>query len=47
VLPGNVYMMKATSSLKSRKFLGIPGVFSRLREKGAMVKDAWGLLGSA
>ncbi|KAJ3488653.1 hypothetical protein NLI96_g2681 [Meripilus lineatus] len=44
---GNVYMMKATSFLKSRKFLGIPGFFSRLKEKGAVAKDAWGVLGSA
>ncbi|TFK85102.1 DnaJ-domain-containing protein [Polyporus arcularius HHB13444] len=44
---GNVYMMKATSFLKSRKFLGIPGFFSRLKEKGAMAKDAWGVIGSA
>jgi len=44
---GNVYMMKATSALKSRKFLGIPGFFSRLKEKGAAVKDAWGLITSA
>ncbi|KAG8904933.1 hypothetical protein FRB99_000987 [Tulasnella sp. 403] len=44
---GNVYMMKATSALKSRKFLGIPGFFSRLKEKGAAVKEAWGLVTSA
>ncbi|EIN09571.1 DnaJ-domain-containing protein [Punctularia strigosozonata HHB-11173 SS5] len=44
---GNVYMMKATSALKSRKFLGIPGFFSRLKEKGAVAKDAWGVIGSA
>ncbi|KAI0704502.1 X-domain of DnaJ-containing-domain-containing protein [Cerioporus squamosus] len=44
---GNIYMTKATSFLKSRKFLGIPGFFSRLREKGAMAKDAWGVIGSA
>ncbi|KAG8887474.1 hypothetical protein FRB98_009555 [Tulasnella sp. 332] len=37
---GNIYMMKATSALKSRKMLGIPGFFSRLKEKGSMVKDA-------
>jgi hypothetical protein len=24
-----------------------PGFFSRLKEKGAMVKDAWGVIGSA
>ncbi|KAI5117135.1 hypothetical protein M0805_008254 [Coniferiporia weirii] len=44
---GSVYMMKATSFMKSRKFLGIPGFFSRLKEKGAMAKDAWGVIGSA
>ncbi|CAL1714141.1 unnamed protein product [Somion occarium] len=44
---GNVYIMKATSFLKSRKFLGIPGFFSRLKEKGAVAKDAWGVIGSA
>ncbi|TCD62335.1 hypothetical protein EIP91_007054 [Steccherinum ochraceum] len=44
---GNVYMMKATSFLISRKFLGIPGFFSRLKEKGAVAKDAWGVIGSA
>ncbi|KAF8623050.1 hypothetical protein AX15_006556 [Amanita polypyramis BW_CC] len=44
---GNVYMMKATSFTKSRKFLGIPGFFSRLKEKGSFAKDVWGVIGSA
>ncbi|KAI0079403.1 DnaJ-domain-containing protein [Panus rudis PR-1116 ss-1] len=44
---GNVYIMKATSFLKSRKFLGIPGFFSRLKEKGTVAKEAWGVIGSA
>ncbi|EMD39319.1 hypothetical protein CERSUDRAFT_152451 [Gelatoporia subvermispora B] len=44
---GNVYIMKATSFLKSRKFLGIPGFFSRLKEKGSLAKEAWGVIGSA
>ncbi|KAG9224062.1 hypothetical protein CCMSSC00406_0010195 [Pleurotus cornucopiae] len=44
---GHVYMMKATSFLKSRKFLGIPGFFSRLKEKGTLAKDVWGVIGSA
>lgn len=44
---GNVYMMKATTYMKSKKFLGIPGFFSRLKEKGAMAKEAWGVIGSA
>jgi len=44
---GNVYMMKATSYLKSKKFLGIAGFFSRLKEKGTLAKDVWGVIGSA
>ncbi|KAF8916274.1 X-domain of DnaJ-containing-domain-containing protein [Mucidula mucida] len=44
---GNVYIMKATSFLKSKKFLGIAGFFSRLKEKGAMAKEVWGVVGSA
>ncbi|THH13535.1 hypothetical protein EW146_g6689 [Bondarzewia mesenterica] len=44
---GTVYMSKATSFFKSRKFLGIPGFWSRLKEKGAVAKDAWGVIGSA
>ncbi|KAG2011853.1 DnaJ domain-containing protein, variant 2 [Coprinopsis cinerea AmutBmut pab1-1] len=44
---GSVYVMKATSALKSRKFLGIPGFFSRLKEKGTLAKDMWGVIGSA
>jgi len=44
---GTVYMMKASSFMKSRKFLGLPGFWSRLKEKGALAKDAWGVIGSA
>ncbi|KAG7444910.1 DnaJ-domain-containing protein [Guyanagaster necrorhizus] len=44
---GMVYMMKATSFLKSKKFFGIPGFFSRLKEKGSLAKDVWGVIGSA
>ncbi|KAJ3916681.1 DNAJ-containing protein, partial [Lentinula edodes] len=44
---GDVYILKATFFLKSRKFLGIPGFFSRLKEKGTLVKDVWGVIGSA
>ncbi|KAF9530493.1 X-domain of DnaJ-containing-domain-containing protein [Crepidotus variabilis] len=44
---GSVYMMKATSFMKSRKFLGLPGVWSRLKEKGSFAKDVWGVIGSA
>ncbi|KAF7795016.1 hypothetical protein EIP86_006160 [Pleurotus ostreatoroseus] len=41
---GSVYMMKATTFMKSKKFLGIPGFFSRLKEKGSMAKEAWGVI---
>ncbi|KIM44664.1 hypothetical protein M413DRAFT_442619 [Hebeloma cylindrosporum] len=44
---GSVYMMKASSFMKSKKFLGIPGFFSRLKEKGSLAKDVWGVIGSA
>ncbi|KAF8159513.1 X-domain of DnaJ-containing-domain-containing protein [Crassisporium funariophilum] len=44
---GTVYMMKASSFMKSRKFLGIPGFFSRIKEKGTLAKDVWGVIGSA
>ncbi|PPQ69778.1 hypothetical protein CVT25_009762 [Psilocybe cyanescens] len=44
---GSVYMMKASSFMKSKKFLGIPGFFSRLKEKGTLAKDVWGVIGSA
>jgi len=44
---GSVYMMKASSFMKSRKFLGIPGFFSRIKEKGSLAKDVWGVIGSA
>ncbi|KAF9054523.1 X-domain of DnaJ-containing-domain-containing protein [Panaeolus papilionaceus] len=44
---GTVYMMKSSSFMKSRKFLGIPGFFSRLKEKGTLAKDLWGVIGSA
>ncbi|KIY53352.1 DnaJ-domain-containing protein [Fistulina hepatica ATCC 64428] len=44
---GSVYIMKATSFVKSKKFLGIPGFWSRLKEKGALAKDVWGVVGSA
>ncbi|KZT27938.1 DnaJ-domain-containing protein [Neolentinus lepideus HHB14362 ss-1] len=44
---GSVYIMKATSFMKSKKFLGIPGFWSRIKEKGVIAKDAWGVIGSA
>jgi len=44
---GTVYMMRASSFIKSRRFLGIPGLWSRLKEKGTIAKDVWGVIGSA
>ncbi|KAI9510512.1 DnaJ-domain-containing protein [Russula earlei] len=44
---GTVYVTKATSFLKSKRFLGIAGFWSKLKEKGAVAKDAWGVIGSA
>ncbi|KAK6910036.1 hypothetical protein I204_04957 [Kwoniella mangroviensis CBS 8886] len=41
-----VYITKAGNFLKSKKFFG-GGFFGRLKEKGGMVKEGWGLLGSA
>lgn len=43
---GNVYIQKASLFVKSRKFFG-GGFLGRLKEKGSMLKEGWGLLGSA
>lgn len=44
---GQVYMSKATALLKSQKFLGIGGFFSRMKDKGTLVKDTWNTISSA
>lgn len=46
---GNIYLTKSTTWIKTQKhnFLGLPGFFSRLKEKGAVGKEMWNLLGSA
>lgn len=44
---GYTYVTKATALLKSQKFLGIGGFFSRLKDKGALAKDMWGAMGTA
>lgn len=43
---GNVYIQKASLFVKSKKFFG-GGFLGRLKEKGSMLKEGWGLLGSA
>ena len=44
---GLTYMQKATSFLKSQKFLGISGFFSRLKDKGTLAKDTWSTISTA
>lgn len=44
---GTTYIMKASSFLKSQKFLGISGFFSRIKDKGTLVKDTWNTMSAA
>jgi len=44
---GQTYLQKATSFLKSQKFLGISGFFSRLKDKGTLAKDTWNTISTA
>lgn len=44
---GATYLSKATALLKSQKFLGIGGFFSRLKDKGTLAKDTWNTISSA
>jgi hypothetical protein len=44
---GQTYSIKATTMLKSQGFLGIPGFFSKLREKGEVAKQTWNIITSA
>ena len=44
---GQTYVSKASGLLRSQKFLGIGGFFSRLRDKGTLVKDTWHTISSA
>lgn len=46
---GATYLMKATTYLKSQKPIigGVSGFFSRLKDKGTMVKDTWGTVQTA
>lgn len=44
---GTTYMQKATALLKSQKFLGIGGFFSRLKDKGTLAKETWNTISSA
>ena len=46
---GNIYLSKSGSFLKSQKPIigGVSGFFSRLKDKGSMVKDTWGTVSTA
>lgn len=44
---GTTYLQKATSFVKSQKFLGISGFFSRLKDKGTLAKDTWNTISTA
>ncbi|CAK7241288.1 MAG: DnaJ-like protein [Sporothrix thermara] len=44
---GQTYVSKATALLRSQKMFGIGGFFSRMRDKGTLVKDTWNTISSA
>jgi X-domain of DnaJ-containing len=44
---GTTYLQKATSFLKSQRFLGISGFFSRLKDKGTLAKETWNTISTA
>jgi hypothetical protein len=44
---GATYLMKATSFLKSQRFLGISGFWSRMKEKGTLAKETWTTISTA
>lgn len=44
---GTTYVQKASSLLKSQKFLGISGFFSRLKDKGTLAKETWTTISTA
>ncbi|KAI5808563.1 X-domain of DnaJ-containing-domain-containing protein [Peziza echinospora] len=44
---GQIYITKAASFIKSQKFFGFGGFFSRMKDRGALVKETWGTISSA
>ncbi|KAK2871751.1 hypothetical protein FQN49_002863 [Arthroderma sp. PD_2] len=44
---GSTYHSKGTSFLKSQKFLGISGFFSRLKDKGNLARETWTTISTA
>jgi X-domain of DnaJ-containing len=43
---GGTYIQKASTFLKSQKFLGISGFFSRIANKGTQAKETWNTISS-
>ncbi|GAO49311.1 DnaJ-domain-containing protein [Saitoella complicata NRRL Y-17804] len=44
---GQTYTQKSSTYLKSQKFLGIGGFFSKLKDKGTLVKETWNTMSAA
>ena len=44
---GTTYIQKASSFLKSQKFLGVSGFFARMKDRGTWVKDTWSTISTA
>lgn len=46
---GAVYATKSNTWLKTKRgnFLGMPGFWNRLKERGGMIKETWNVMGSA
>ncbi|KAL2163627.1 hypothetical protein VTH06DRAFT_5685 [Thermothelomyces fergusii] len=44
---GAIYVSKGTALIRSQKFFGMGGFFSRMKDKGALVKDTWNTISSA
>lgn len=44
---GQTYVSKGTAMQRSQKMFGIGGFFSRMKDKGTLVKDTWNTIGSA
>lgn len=46
---GSVYLTKSNTWLKTKRgnFLGMPGFWNRLKERGGLIKETWNVMGSA
>ncbi|KAK4187458.1 DnaJ-like protein 1 [Podospora australis] len=44
---GATYMSKGMTLLRSQKFFGMGGFFSKMKDKGTLVKDTWNTISSA